>query len=58
MANRIWDLDDKITFGTKHRGKTIEQVCESAPQYLEWCTENLDRFELSKEAEELAVDNL
>lgn len=32
-------LEDVLTFG-KHKGKTVEQVCNEAPTYLEWALDN------------------
>lgn len=32
-------LSDRLTFG-KHKGKTLEEVCEMAPSYVDWALEN------------------
>jgi hypothetical protein len=38
-------LEDELTFG-KHKGKTIEKVCEDTPYYIQWCLENVSDFTL------------
>lgn len=32
-------LSEVLGFG-KHKGKTVERVCEESPLYLEWATDN------------------
>lgn len=39
-------LDDKVDFG-QHKSKTIEEVIESEPMYLEWALNNVRGFSLS-----------
>jgi len=35
--------DKVITFG-KHKGKSISQICEQEPNYIEWCVSNIPEF--------------
>jgi hypothetical protein len=41
-------LNDIITFGFKHRGRTIKTVLKQDPQYLIWCIANVGGFKLNK----------
>lgn len=43
-----------LTFG-KHKGKTLKQVIEEEPSYIEWCM-NERIFVLDEEADELLLD--
>ncbi len=47
----IHELHYKIQFGV-HKGKTIKQMLEEKPDYIRWCFENIDWFDLSQEAYE------
>jgi len=42
-------LSDKMRFG-KHRGKTIKQIVDSDPSYLDWAEENVEGFILTLDA--------
>ena len=42
-------LTDKLTFG-KHKGETIQDVCDNNVTYIEWALETIDTFELDDEA--------
>lgn len=42
-----YDLDDCLPFG-KHQGRLIEDVLDEDPNYLLWCLENVDDFEVDK----------
>lgn len=35
--------DKILTFG-KHKGKSISQICEKEPSYIEWCISNIPEF--------------
>lgn len=35
-------MDDVITFGTKHRGYTVEEVLKTDPSYISWLATNTD----------------
>ena len=37
---------DALTFG-KHRGKTVREVIDQDPHYLEWALLNVEGFELT-----------
>ena len=43
-------LSDVVTFG-KHKGETWAKVVKDAPDYVEWCVENMDR--LSQDAKDV-----
>lgn len=42
-------LTDKMNFG-KYRNRTIQEVIEDDPTYIEWALDNVDWFELDDEA--------
>lgn len=39
-------ISDTFDFG-KHKGKTVEEVIDEEPTYIEWCIDNVTGFELS-----------
>lgn len=43
---KSYDLDTLFTFG-KYEGKTLKEIIEQEPDYLDWCVINLDHFYLS-----------
>ena len=45
---RFYNFDTKFTFG-KYEGKTLQEVIEIQPSYIEWCAINLDHFCISEE---------
>ena len=46
---KIYTLDTEFTFG-KYEGKTVKEVLELQPNYIDWCAINLDHFYISDEA--------
>ena len=40
---KFYDLDSVLNFG-KFEGKTIKEVAELQPSYLDWCAINLEHF--------------
>lgn len=45
---KFYTLDTEFTFG-KFQGKTVRQVIDNQPSYLDWCSLNLDHFYISNE---------
>jgi hypothetical protein len=45
---KFYTLDTEFTFG-KYEGKTVKEVLELQPTYLDWCAVNLDHFYISDE---------
>lgn len=45
---KFYTLDTEFTFG-KYEGKTVKEVLEIQPAYLDWCAINLDHFYISDE---------
>lgn len=45
------NLEDKLDFG-KHKGKSIDWILDNEPTYIEWCIENITKFELDNETYE------
>jgi len=45
---RFYTLDTEFTFG-KYEGKTVKEILELQPTYLDWCAINLDHFYISEE---------
>ena len=51
----FYTLDTEFTFG-KYEGKTVKEILEIQPNYLDWCAINLDHFYISDEIiEEIKV---
>jgi hypothetical protein len=46
---KFYTLDTEFTFG-KYEGKTVKEVLELQPNYIDWCAINLDHFYISDEA--------
>ena len=54
---KFYDLNSVISFG-KFEGKTIREVADAQPSYLEWCSINLDHFFINQDiVEELKENN-
>lgn len=52
---KVFTLDTEFTFG-KYEGKTVKEIIEIQPTYLDWCAINLDHFFISDEIiEEIKV---
>jgi len=45
---KFYTLDTEFTFG-KFEGKTVREVLELKPTYLDWCAINLDHFYITEE---------
>jgi len=45
---KFYTLDTEFTFG-KFSGKTVKEILEIQPTYLDWCAINLDHFYISDE---------
>lgn len=45
---KFYDLDTEFTFG-KYEGKTVREILEIQPTYLDWCAINLEHFYISEE---------
>jgi hypothetical protein len=45
MSKTIFNKDMKLTFG-KYKGVTVEQLVKDNPEYLLWCHDNIEWFEL------------
>lgn len=45
----IYTLTDCLTFG-KYRGRSIQDVLQKEPQYIQWCLQNVEGFKLDKAA--------
>lgn len=44
---KFYNLDTEFTFG-KYEGKTVREILELQPKYLDWCAINLDHFYISE----------
>jgi hypothetical protein len=42
-------IESELTFG-KYNGKSIEQIIEIQPSYIEWCILNLEHFFVSEDS--------
>jgi len=45
---KFYDIDSEFTFG-KYEGKSIREVFEKDPNYIEFCFNNIDEFYVSPE---------
>lgn len=45
---KFYSLDTEFTFG-KYEGKTVREILEIQPAYLDWCAINLEHFYISEE---------
>jgi broad specificity phosphatase PhoE len=45
---KFYTLDTEFSFG-KYEGKTVKEIIEIQPTYLDWCAINLDHFYISDE---------
>lgn len=43
----MYDLDSLLKFG-KYKGKVLEDVLNDDPEYLAWCLENIEWFEVDE----------
>ncbi len=43
---KFYDIDTEFTFG-KYEGKTIKEVFEKDPKYIDFCLNNIDEFYVS-----------
>ena len=53
---KLWGMADVVTFG-KHRGRTIEWLIINARDYVVWCQDNIQGFELDPRAEQWFRDS-
>jgi hypothetical protein len=44
---KFYNLETEFTFG-KFEGKTIKQIIDVQPLYIDWCAINLDHFYISE----------
>lgn len=45
---KFYDLDSPFAFG-KYEGKTIRQIVDLQPSYIDWCATNLEHFYISED---------
>ena len=54
----IYSLSDILKFG-KHKGKTLKNVIDIEPKYVEWLKNNAkDNFKMDNESKNYLVDRL
>ena len=53
----IFDLTHQLTFG-KYKGKTVQEVIDQNPRYLDWALGTIEWFGLSAGAHEALEDSL
>jgi hypothetical protein len=44
---KSYELDTEFTFG-KYKGKTVRQMLDLQPTYIDWCSINLDHFHIAE----------
>jgi hypothetical protein len=50
MSKKIYDLDTTLLFGKKHHGEAIEDIIDNDVQFITWCIDTIEGFELDNEA--------
>lgn len=50
-------LKDKFPFG-KYKDKTLNEVIETNPSYVQWCLDNVNDFSLDKDVIQKVKDNV
>lgn len=51
----MFSLTDRLNFG-RYRGKTIKEIANSTPSYLEWCLKNVSWFKMDEKATQYVHD--
>lgn len=49
---KFYEFDTTFTFG-KYKGKTIGEILEIEPAYLDWCAINLDHFYIPRDVTDI-----
>ena len=55
MRRFIYDIDDEFNFG-RYKGKTVRDLLKVNPGYVDWVIRNVDRFALSENAMQQALE--
>jgi len=43
---KFYELETEFSFG-KYEGKSLQEILEIQPSYIQWCIDNLDHFYIS-----------
>ena len=54
---RLFEISDDFTFG-KHEGESVDEVIVDDPEYVEWCLNEIDGFDLDEEGHQLLALSL
>ena len=46
-----------ISFGM-YRGRTVSEIIQKDPQYIDWATKNVKKFKLTREEKKLLIEVL
>jgi len=57
VGKGIWMVNDVLTFG-KHSGEALDEVIVEDPEYIAWCVDEVEGFELDVEAMNLLEASL
>ena len=55
MERFIYDIDDEFCFG-RNKGKTVRDLLKVNPGYVDWIIRNVDKFALSEDAMQQALE--
>ncbi len=53
----VYSLADYLIFG-KYKGRSIQVIIETDPQYLQWCVDNIPDFTLDGQTKKILQENL
>jgi hypothetical protein len=50
--DRLFGMQDEVSFGEKHRGRTIEEVLDTDHEWVRWAIDSIEWFMVTDEVEE------
>lgn len=56
FKNKTFTIDDIITFG-RYKGEYISDIIKDDPNYLAWCIDSIDWFDVDAYLEELIYES-
>ena len=54
-SKKVIGLEYRFTFG-KHNGELLKDILEIEPEYILWCSDDIDWFDLDTDVYDMAVD--
>lgn len=53
----IYQMATVLRFGM-HRGKTVQEILDTDPRYIDWALKNVGSFQMSEEDKESVADRV